>query len=85
MFMSIRRGAQYDRKLWYKFAISHRPLRLHLELLFFLEEHTETDDGAIDEEAADNTHHHGGDRYDLRVCQDDWQYCKEMISNRNLP
>jgi len=38
------------------------------KLLFFLEEHTETDDSAIDEEAADDTHYHGGDRNDVRVC-----------------
>jgi hypothetical protein len=44
------------------------PLWDYLELLFFLEEHTKADDGAIDEEAADNTHYHGGNRNDLRVC-----------------
>jgi hypothetical protein len=37
------------------------------ELLFFLEEHTETDDSAIDKEAADNTHYHGRNRNDVRV------------------
>jgi hypothetical protein len=45
------------------------PSTVHnLELLFFLEEHTEADDGAIYEEATDNTHYHGGDRNDMRVC-----------------
>jgi hypothetical protein len=69
--ISIRRSQRWlDAMIHF---VIHRPL-LKLstmgksELLFFLEEHTETDNCAIDQEAADNTHNHSWDRNDVRMC-----------------
>jgi hypothetical protein len=73
MLISIRRRPKNDSMLWYTLQSIHLYLLIsftidNLELLFFLKEHTETDDSAIDEEAADNTHYHGGNRNDVGVC-----------------
>lgn len=44
-----------------------------LKLLLFSEKHGETDDGAVDEEAADYGHDHGWDLDEGAVCEDDWE------------
>jgi hypothetical protein len=42
-----------------------------LEVLFLVEEHAEADDGAIDEETADDGHDHGLDCNETGVGEDD--------------
>ncbi len=50
------------------------PRRRRLELLLLLEEHGEADDGAVDQETADDRHEHGWDLNETRVCEDDREY-----------
>ena len=42
-----------------------------LKLLLLLEEHREADDGAVDQETANDRHEHGWDLNEARVCEDD--------------
>lgn len=41
-----------------------------LELRLFLEEHAETDDSPVDQQASDDGHDHGGYVDEMRVCED---------------
>ena len=44
-----------------------------LEILLFLEKHSETDDGAIDQKSSDDRHNHGGYLDKTRVSQQGWK------------
>ena len=44
-----------------------------LEILLFLEKHSETDDGAIDQKSSDNRHNHGGYLDQTGVSQQSWK------------
>jgi len=57
---------------------------LHLELLLLPEEHGEADDGAVDEQAADDAHDHCLDANLLSVCQHYGKSCEIGVSTHVL-
>ena len=59
--------------------ISSRPLRC-LKLLLLLEEHPETDDCAIDEQATYDRHNHSRERDNIRMRQ----YCRQSCKHDSL-
>lgn len=54
--------------------------RIFLELLLFLEKHPETDNRAVNKQAADDRHHHCGVRDDHRMCKYRGQRCSHHVS-----
>ena len=44
-----------------------------LEILLLLEKHSETDNGAIDQESSNDRHNHGGYLNQTRVSQQSWE------------
>ena len=55
---------------------------LRLELLLLSEEHGEADDGAVDEQTADNAHDHSLNTNLLGVCQHYGKSCEINVSIR---
>ena len=44
-----------------------------LEILLFLEKHSETDNGAINQKSSNDRHNHGGYLNQMRVSQQSWK------------
>ena len=55
---------------------------LRLEFLLLSEEHSEADDGAVNEQTADDAHDHCLNADLLSVCQDYGKSCKPRVSTR---
>ena len=55
---------------------------LRLEFLLLSEEHSEADDGAVNEQTADDAHDHCLNADLLSVCQDYGKSCKPSVSTR---